>query len=87
MRAGDFTEAASAACNAGNALTLPAPFVGNRVDPALFSPVAVNLLKYLPVSNDPCGRIAFNVSDNSDEQLGVVRADVQATTKQRVFGR
>ena len=30
MRAGDFTDVASAACNAGNALTLPAPFVNNR---------------------------------------------------------
>ncbi len=87
MRAGDFTDAASAACNAGNALTLPAPFVNNRVDPALFSPVAQNLLKYLPVSNDPCGRIAFNVSDNSDEQLFVGRTDWQMTTKQRVFAR
>ncbi len=81
MRAGDFTDAASAACNAGNALTLPAPFVNNKVDPALFSPVAVNLLKYLPISNDPCGRIAFKVPDNSDEQLAVGRVDWQVSDK------
>jgi hypothetical protein len=87
MRAGDFTEAASPACNAGNQLTLPAPFVDNRVDPALFSPVAVSMLKYLPVSNDPCGRISYNVPDNSDEQLVVTRADWQVTPEQRVFGR
>lgn len=87
MRAGDFTEAASPACNAGNQLTLPPPFVNNRVDPALFSPVALNLLKYLPVSDDPCGRIAFSVPDNSDEQLAVARADWQLTPGQRIFGR
>src|SRR4030095_9942075 len=41
MRAGDFTQVASAACNAGTALTLPAPFVNNRVDPSVFSPRAL----------------------------------------------
>ena len=87
MRAGDFTEAASPACNAGNQLTLPAPFVNNRVDPSLFSLVAVKLLQYLPVSDDPCGRTSFNVPDNSDEQLGVARVDWQMTAKQRLFAR
>ncbi|MCX6551816.1 MAG: TonB-dependent receptor [Acidobacteria bacterium] len=87
MRAGDFTDVASAACNAGNALTLPAPFVNNRVDPALFNPVAVNLMKYLPVSDDPCGRIAFKVPDNSNEQLGVGRVDWQMTTSRKLFVR
>ncbi len=87
MRAGDFTDAASPACNAGNTLKLPAPFVGNRVDPALFSPIAVNLLKYLPVSDDPCGRISFAVPDNSDEQLVVLRGDWQTTSQLRVFSR
>jgi len=87
MRAGDFTDAASPACNAGNTLTLPPPFVNNKVDPALFSPVAVNLLKYLPISTDPCGRTAFKVPDNSDEQLGVARADWQMSDSRRLFAR
>ena len=38
MLAGDFTAFASPACNAGRQLALRAPFVNNRINPALFSP-------------------------------------------------
>ena len=31
------------------------PFTNNQVDPALFNPVALKLLKYVPTSSDPCG--------------------------------
>jgi hypothetical protein len=87
MRAGDFTGAASAECNAGRALTLPLPFVNNRVDPALFNPVAMRVLQLLPVATDPCGRITYAVPDNNDEQQVVSRIDWQATKNQRFFGR
>ena len=40
MLAGDFTAFASPACNGGRQVTLNAPFVGNRIDPARFSPAA-----------------------------------------------
>src|SRR5205809_4768483 len=43
MLAGDFTSIASAACNGGRQITLRAPFVNNRIDPAQFSTVALNL--------------------------------------------
>src|SRR5207244_10307285 len=42
MLAGDFTAFASAACQ-GRQVSLRAPFVDNRVSPAVFSPAAVNL--------------------------------------------
>jgi hypothetical protein len=87
MRAGDFTQVASAECNAGRALTLPAPFVNNRVSPALFDPIAMKIMSQLPVASDPCGRVTFAVPDNNDEQQTVARIDWQATTDQRVFGR
>src|SRR5262245_14895855 len=45
MLAGDFTAFASAACNARGQITLRAPFVNNRIDPARFSPTAVNIAK------------------------------------------
>ena len=38
MLAGDFTAFASPACNGGRQITLRAPFVNNRVDPALVQP-------------------------------------------------
>jgi hypothetical protein len=87
MLAGDFTQIASAACNAGTALNLPAPFVNNRVDPSLFSAVALNVMKSVPLSTDPCGRTSFSVPDNNDEQQLVGRLDFQLTDKQRLFGR
>ena len=87
MRAGDFTAAAAAECNAGRALTLPLPFVDNRVNPASFNPVALRVLQMLPVATDPCGRITYAVPDNNDEQQIVSRLDWQATKNQRFFGR
>ena len=45
MLAGDFTTFASPQCNATGNVTLRAPFVGNRVDPALFSPAALRIVE------------------------------------------
>jgi hypothetical protein len=59
MLAGDFTAFASAACQAGRDVVLRAPFVNNRINPALFSPAAVNLAKRLPTTNDPCGETGY----------------------------
>ena len=44
MLNGDFTQVASAACNNGTALTLPAPFVNNRVNPAQFNPISMRIV-------------------------------------------
>ena len=48
MLAGDFTAFTSPACNNGRQIVLRPPFVNNRIDPALFSPAAVNLARRLP---------------------------------------
>ena len=48
MMAGDFTAITSPACNAGRTIALRTPFVGTRVDTALFSPAARNLQARLP---------------------------------------
>ena len=87
MLQGDFTQVASAACNNGTALTLPAPFVGNRIAPSQFNPISMRIVSLLPVATDPCGRTTYGVGDNNDEQQIVGRLDWQATQKQRFFGR
>lgn len=87
MRAGDFSAIASPACNNGAQLNLGAPFVNNRVNPALFNPVSMRIADLLPVATDPCGRVQYAVADNNDEQQGVTRLDWQATSNQRIFGR
>src|SRR5437870_4382956 len=48
MLAGDFTTLSSPLCNGGRQITLRAPFVNNRIDPALFSPVALKVAAHLP---------------------------------------
>jgi hypothetical protein len=88
MLAGDWTAIASPACNRGRLVTLNPPFANNRVDPALFSPAAVNLVtKWLPPTTDPCGQISFGRKDNSDEHNILGRIDYQQSTKHSLFGR
>ena len=53
MLAGDFTTFASPACNGGRQVNLTGGFVNNRIDPALFSPAALNLAKRLPSTPTP----------------------------------
>jgi hypothetical protein len=86
MLAGDFSAAASPACAAGG-VTLRAPFVNNRVDPALFSPVALNLARRLPSTTDPCGRVVYGLARNTDEGQMVTRLDFQLNASQGLFGR
>jgi len=87
MLAGDFTAFAAAACNGGRALNLGAPFVGNRIDPSRFSPAALNIIKRLPTTTDPCGQTTYASTQNQDEHQPVVRVDYQLSQKQSIFGR
>src|SRR6185369_9842878 len=75
MLAGDFTAAASPACNAGRQVTLRAPFVNNQIDPARFSPAAVKIARsgWIPPSSDPCGEIRYGVPLDDNNGQGVVR--------------
>jgi Carboxypeptidase regulatory-like domain/TonB dependent receptor len=88
MLAGDWTAYTSAACQSGGAITLRAPFVGNRIDPTLFSRPAVELIKRLNITPiDSCGRVLFGRKTNADEWLPVAKVDYQMTEKQSLFGR
>ena len=87
MLAGDFTTFASPACNGGRQVTLGAPFVGNRTDPARFSPAAVNLVKRLPATTDPCGQITFELQNSSDEYQPIGRVDFQWSSNHSIFTR
>jgi hypothetical protein len=84
MLAGDWTTIATAC---GKVTTLKAPFVNNQISPALFSPVALNLIKHFPTTTDPCGQISFGRVNNSNEQFIVGRADYQQSAKNSLFGR
>ena len=86
MLAGDFTQFTSPAC-AGRQVTLRAPFVNNRVSPALFSPAAVNLAALVPGTTDPCGQVTYEIREDSNEWQGMGRADYQLTPDHSFFGR
>ena len=89
MLAGDFTTVTSAACNTRGAVTLRTPFENNKINPALFSPAALNLLKHklFPTTSDPCGEVRFGRRSKVDEYITVGRADYQASEKHSLFGR
>jgi len=87
MLAGDFTQVASASCRAQGNLNLPAPFAGNRVNPALFSPAAVNIARRLPTTTDPCGQISYSRKTLPRESQSIGRVDWQVNQNHSVFGR
>src|SRR5688572_16041750 len=87
MLAGDFTAFSSPACNGGRQVNLRAPYVNNRIDPALFSPAALNLARRIPTSTNPCGEITYDVQRNRDEYLPVARIDFQPNGSHSFFGR
>ena len=87
MLAGDFTAVTAPACNGGRQITLRAPFVNNRVDPAMFSKAGLNFARKLPTSTDPCGQVTFAVGSDRDEAQGLVKIDYQMGAQHSVFGR
>jgi hypothetical protein len=87
MLAGDFTQIASAACNTRGAITLAAPFVGNRINPALFSPAALKIAGKLPTTTDPCGRVGATNPRSIDEKQAIGRMDFQLSQNHSLFGR
>ena len=87
MLAGDFTAVSSPSCNSGRQISLKAPFINNRVDPALFSKAAVTISNKLPQTSDPCGLVTFGVKSISNEGEYVGRLDYQRNDKNALFGR
>ena len=87
MRAGDFTTFASAACNGGRAITLRGGFENNRIDPAQFSPAALNMLAHLPTTTDPCGQVHYSFLDDSTEHQYLGRVDFVRSSNDTLFGR
>ncbi|MDE3166482.1 MAG: carboxypeptidase regulatory-like domain-containing protein, partial [Acidobacteriota bacterium] len=79
---GDFS--ALATCNK---VTLKAPFVNNQIAPGLFNPIALKVLKMIPVSSDPCGRVTYGIPSADHENQFVGRGDWQVSGKESVFVR
>lgn len=94
--AGNFSVAESAACQSnGKPRTITVPnsktvitnpsnvfAAGLRYDPA-----SLALVKYLPQTSDPCGKITYSVPTIQNEDQGVGRVDWIQNSKHTVFGR
>jgi hypothetical protein len=87
MLNGDFTAIASPACNGGVQRTLTGGFVGNQIDPSRLSQVSLNLLKHVPVSTDPCGKLQYGIPNNNTEHQGLAKVDYTITRNSSFFAR
>jgi hypothetical protein len=88
MMAGDWTAFTSPACNAGRQTNLRTPFVNNRIDPALFSRTAVNIITRLNQRPDnPCGLVIYGQRNVRNDGQAVGKVDYQWTAQHSIFGR
>src|SRR5580765_7038316 len=87
MLNGDFTAIASPACNGGVQRTLTGGFVNNRIDVSRLSPVTLNFLKHVQVSEDPCGKLQYGIPNNSTEHQGLGKVDYTISANQSLFAR
>jgi hypothetical protein len=86
MLSGDFSAFASPECNGGRQISLRGGFENNRIDPARFSRAALNLVKYLPSTTDPCGKVYYTLRKDSNEAQWLGRIDYQRTSNS-IFAR
>ena len=90
---GDWSQIESASCQSnGVARTIinPStgqPFANDFVDPSLYDQQALNLLKYVPGTSDPCGRITYAIPEPQREDQYIGRADWNQSARNSVFGR
>jgi hypothetical protein len=59
----------------------------NQISPALLDPVALNILKTLPVPTNPTGSVLYGLVANSGEDLVIGKMDYQISTRQSLYGR
>jgi hypothetical protein len=91
--AGDFSQLDGAGCQAkGVARTILDPTTGQplsnfRIDPSRFDPAAVALTKYLPHTDDPCGRVSYGIPVQSNDHMYIARVDWNISGKHILYGR
>ena len=90
---GDFSAIESAACQSnGKARVIKDPvngatFAGSQVPITRFNQQALGILKLVPLSSDPCGRLTLSIPNTGDENQGVSRVDWQQSSRHTIFGR
>jgi len=62
-------------------------FPNKQIPVTRFSQPSLNIVKYLPTSNDPCGRVSFGPITQINQYQVLGRMDYQISDKQTLFGR
>lgn len=90
---GDFSALESPSCQSSGVqqqLVDPStkqPYANNFISPTSFVGPALNYLKLIPLSTDPCGELFYAVPDPSNEYQYVSRLDWQLSPKHSIFAR
>jgi hypothetical protein len=63
------------------------PFANDYVSPSRFNSASLGVLKFVPVSTNPCGEIVYPVPQNSKENLYIDRVDWNLSQKHSLFFR
>jgi len=90
---GDFSAMESAACQSkgvAGQLINPStglPYANNFIPPTSFVTPALNYLKLIPLSTDPCGKLIYSIPNPSNEYQYVSRLDWMLSPKHSVFAR
>ena len=87
---GNFSNLLSSTCGSLRSITDPAtglPFQNNQIPVSRFNQQALNFLKYIPVSSDPCGKLLYGIPNNSNENQYLGRLDWIRSTRHSLFGR
>ena len=91
MMAGDWNIFSSPACNAGRQIPLRAPFVNNRIDPALYSKPAVYITNKVLASQEgppnDCGLVKWGRPSLENDHQFVGKIDYQKSDRHSLFGR
>lgn len=89
---GDFSQLESAGCQSSGAArqlidpNTGEPFSGNQIPTSRFNAQALNFLKHVPVSSDPCGKLVYALPEPQSEQQILGRVDVNLSPRHTVFG-
>ena len=93
MLAGDFSTFDGAGCQSSGKfkqLTNPAtglPYPNDQIPVAQFNASALALLKLVPATSSPCGKLVYGIPQPQNEDQFIGRIDWTASEKQTVFGR
>ena len=63
------------------------PFAGNKINPSSYTTPALNVVKLLPTSNDPCGQVTYAVPSPSNEIQVVGKSDITINSHHTVMAR